>query len=128
MKKLKTYTTSAIAIAAMLAGTNVMADYTSNFTTNTMNMSTYSGDWGPGDCGWNMTGSGGSGYGGGASYVATKDCPYSQQSLSWTLNSSSWYSYYNVSIRQYGPENIVCETELVPVVTTTYVEQCVANP
>lgn len=128
MKTLKTCTTSTLAIAALLFGASAMADYTTSFTVNSVNMHDYSGSWGPGDCGWSMTGAGGSGYGGGASYVATKNCPYSQQSLSWTYSGSSWASYYTVNIRQYGPANIVCEKELVPVVTTTYVEQCVANP
>ncbi|MBU2985307.1 hypothetical protein KO528_08090 [Saccharophagus degradans] len=124
MKILKKGTISVIAIAAAFAASNALADYTTSFTTTSINPYDYDGAWGPGDCGWLMQGSGGSGgYGGGAGYRATKDCPYSYQSMSWSWSQTA--QRYNVSIRQYGDR--YCEHGTESVEETVIVEQCAAQ-
>lgn len=122
MKNLKKAALSAVAAATVLCAASASADYTTTFTTSNMNPYNYDGAWGPGDCGWNMLGAGGSGYGGGASYAATKDCPYSSQSMSWSYNNS--WNTYTVTIRQYGEPYCAHGTETVPVTTTE--EVCAA--
>ncbi|WP_045859330.1 hypothetical protein [Teredinibacter purpureus] len=86
-------------IAAGAALTSVSA-FSATFTTSSMNIYNYDGAYGAGDCGWVVTGSGGSGYGGGASYVATKSCSHSNQSLSYTYHNSG--NYYTVTITRSG--------------------------
>lgn len=121
MKILKKGTISVIAIAAAFAAPNALAEYTTSFTTSTLNPYNYAGAWGPGDCGWSMQGAGGSGNGGGAGYKATKDCPYSSQTMTWT----SHYWGYTINIRQYGPR--YCQYGTVGVEETVIVQQCAAQ-
>lgn len=121
MQIIKKGTIVSLCTVAMLSAASAFADYTTSFTTSSINPYNYDGAWGPGDCGWELLGTGGYGNSGGAGYGATKDCPYSNQTVSWNYNSSG---YYNVSVRQYGEPYCQHGTEQVPV--TTYEERCAA--